>query len=221
MTRQFEGLVTDAALEPYLALADGDRRLAGDFLDLDIAVGDAFQPSLRGLTHALGYRVHAALSEDHGEDWLERDHPTLMPWQRREASGTMRSFASEGEPPDPLGVALALPLGFWVSMFAPEFQRLWDATLHRILQAENGPGPARGEIAWRLARIEDAGERSRRSTAPIIHLELDAIHADIVRLTRRLSPALADLYEPLNLFPDARFDERLSLVPRKATGTVN
>ena len=28
-------------------------------------------------------------------------------------------------------------------------------------------------------------------------------------------------YVPLNLFPDARFDERLSLVPRTATGTVN
>ena len=106
-------------------------------------------------------------------------------------------------------------------MLAPECRRLWDASLHRIVQAEDGSGPGREETARTLHRIDDLRQRSRLQARPVIHLELDAIHADIARLTRRLSPALADLYEPSHRFPDARFDELLSHVPRRPGGVQN
>ena len=74
----------------------------------------------------------------------------------------------------------------------------------------------RGDLAHRLERILDLRKRTFRAGAPIIHWNLKALHADIVKLTRMLSPELAEVHQSLSRFPDARFDAPLERAMRLA-----
>ena len=214
MAHQLETLLSDVDLHPYLDWTNGNRRLACEFHELNFRVGQAIQPSLQGLELALAGRIHDVLSEEFGKNWLEDGNLPLMPVQRRQVVEIKRWLVSLEEDPAPDRMMSALPFGFWVSFFSPEHGHLWDATLHRILQANEDPRPGPGDLARRLATIVAFRERILRPQATIIHLDLNELHADIVRLTRSLSPDLADLHESLSRFPTADFERQLARAKR-------
>ena len=107
----------------------------------------------------------------------------------------------------------ALSFSFWVSMLSPEYDGLWQTTLHRIASRENGKGLARKSLAVPLKAIRMLRNRVAHHE-PILHWNLPAHYANILQITRWLSPAAADWSTLYSRFPDIYPDGGIHLFQR-------
>lgn len=130
-------LLSPDRLSPYLVETDGDWPEAIALYDWNTRIGAAFFESIHYLEIGLRNAIHQTASAELGTDWLTATPTPLSPRARRAVSIAQKRAGGRGAPP---GKTVAeLPLGFWWSLLADEYnRRLWQPALRYAFE-----GPVR------------------------------------------------------------------------------
>jgi hypothetical protein len=190
----FTGLEHALSLERfgrYLQWAGDDRDRALELYALNTAVSESLYTPLQMLEVALRNRIHEVLADRYGDAWLDAAGVLKGEAMRRQVGEAREGLLRKKRVASPGRVVASLTLGFWTSFFGPDYDPLWQRTLHRIARREDGKGLRRKDFSGPLTEIRDLRNRVAHHE-PIIYLPLTARYGDMLQLTRWLSPIAAE-----------------------------
>ena len=143
---------------------------------------------------------------------------TLGENQHFQLSKAYEELAESGRDLAPGRIVSALTFSFWTSMLSPEYEVLWQKTLHGIARREDDKGLRRKDLSSPLRPIRTLRNRVAHHE-PILQWNLLRHYANIEQITRRLSPAAADWCKRYSRFPEVHPAERIALAKaRRSTG---
>lgn len=206
----FEAAISLERFARYLTRADSDRCRALELYALNTQLSEALYTPLQMLEVALRNRIHAVLSEARHERWFDEAGFLRVVHQIVQLSGAYEELGRANRERTPGRVVAALPFGFWTSMIARNYEVLWQATLNRIAQREDGKGLRRTDLSTPLSTIRVLRNRIARHE-PILHWDLPKHNDNIARVTRWLSPAAAEWCERYSRFPEVWPAEGITL----------
>ncbi len=175
----------------YLAWAEGDRVRALELYTLNTQVSETLYTPLQMLEVALRNRVHAVLSDAYNDRWFDDQALITLPNQREQIDKIYQDLTKERKEPNPGRIVAMLTFSFWTSMLSPEYEVLWQKTLHRIARKENGKGLSRKEISRLLMPLRLLRNRIAHHE-PILYWNLPKHHENILQVTEWLSPIAAE-----------------------------
>ncbi len=175
----------------YLAWAEGDRVRALELYTLNTQVSETLYTPLQMLEVALRNRVHAVLSDAYNDRWFDDQALITLPNQREQIDKIYQDLIKERKEPNPGRIVAMLTFSFWTSMLSPEYEILWQKTLHRIARKENGKGLSRKEISRLLMPLRLLRNRIAHHE-PILYWNLPKHHENILQITEWLSPIAAE-----------------------------
>lgn len=218
MNPDFEEALSLERFARYLKWAEGDRTRALELYTLNTQLSEALYTPLQVLEIALRNRIHVVLKDALHDRWFEEEGFLLVENQRRQLAKAHEELADTGKNSTPGRIVAALTFSFWTSMLSPDYEVLWQKTLHRIARRENGKGLRRKDLSGPLAPIRTLRNRVAHHE-PIIQWNLSKHYENIVHLTRCLAPAAADWCEGHSRFPEVHPAERITLAkPPKNLG---
>lgn len=201
----FTGLEHALSLERfgrYLVWAGDDRDRALELYALNTAVSESLYTPLQMLEVALRNRVHDVLADRFGDAWFDADGVLKGESMRRQVAEAREGLTRKRRPATPGRIVASLTFGFWTALVGTDYDPLWQRTLHAIARREDGKGLRRKDFSGPLTEIRDLRNRVAHHE-PIIHLPLMTRHADMLRLTRWLSPIAADWCDAHSTFQAA------------------
>lgn len=175
----------------YLAWAGNDRVRALELYTLNTQLSESLYTSMQMLEVALRNRIHAVMAALHGDEWYLDVTLVPLPHQQQQVQKAIEDIQNDGKTATPGRVVAALTFSFWTSMLSPEYETLWQTTLHRIARKANGKGLRRKDFSGPLRPIRTLRNRIAHHE-PIIAWNLPSHHAKILELTEWLSPAAAE-----------------------------
>src|ERR1700722_3473554 len=127
---RLEQTLSPDRLNPYIALAHGDRQHAIKLYEWNTSLSESFYGVLQGLEIALRNSLHDTLSNAFAApDWY--DQFALEPDQQRTLQKAKQRIIRDGKMINPGRVVAELSFGFWVSILGPAYaQTLWDKYLY-------------------------------------------------------------------------------------------
>lgn len=174
----------------YVAWAGGDRDRALELYTLNTRLSEAFYAPLQALELALRNRIHAVISEAHGERWFETEDLLQAPHQREQVADAIAELVKDGKDPIAGRVVAALTFSFWTAMVSPIYEDLWRSTLSAIAARADGKRLTRKQLSRPLTPIRVLRNRVAHHE-PILHWSLPKHHDQIAEITAWLSPAVA------------------------------
>jgi len=210
VTPDFEEALSLERFARYLEWAEGDRARALELYTLNTQLSEALYTPLQVLEVALRNRVHAVLEDALHDRWFDEPGFLLVENQRRQLAKAHEELADNGKEPTPGRIVAALTFSFWTSMLSPDYEVLWQKTLHRVARREDGKGLRRKDLSGPLAPIRTLRNRVAHHE-PIIQWNLPKHYGNIVQLTRWLSPPAADWCETHSRFPAIHPENRIAL----------
>jgi hypothetical protein len=194
----------------YVAWAGGDREHALALYTLNTQVSEALYIALQTLEVSLRNRIHAAMSEAHGEHWFEDAALIKVAHQLAQVADAKAELEEAGKEPTPGRVIAALSFSFWTAMFSPDYENLWRSVLHKTAKRD-GKGLARKDLSRPLTQIRLLRNRIAHHE-PILHWDLRRHHRAVRELTSWLSPPAYDWSQPLDRFDQVYPAERVVLI---------
>ena len=208
-----EGLEQALSLERfgrYLDWAAGDRARAIELYTLNTRISESLYTPLQMLEVALRNRIHAVLTEARHEDWFH-DAGFLTASQAEQLAKAIEDVRDGAKrEPTPGRIVAALTFGFWTAMFGPEYETLWQTTLHRIARRPDGKGLRRKDFSRPLMPIRMLRNRIAHHE-PVIAWDVPKHYRNIIELTGWLCPAAADWCEAHSRFLEVYPPERIIL----------
>ena len=185
----------------YQEWAGGDRARALEFYALNTRLSEALYTPLQMLEVVLRNRIHTVMSEARHDRWFEDEGFLAIDNQKRQLMKALEEVARSGREPTAGRVVASLTFSFWTSMLAPAYEDLWQRTLHHIARRENGKGLRRKDLSRPLAPIRTLRNRVAHHE-PILQWDLPRQYANILQITRWLSPAAAGWCEQHSRFEE-------------------
>lgn len=189
-SEEIEQFLSLERFERYLIWANGDRQRAIELYTLNTKLSECLYLPLQTLEIALRNRIHAVMSERFGEDWLHHPGAALTPTQIEQVTRAITDIERDRKAPTAGRTVAALTFGFWTAMLGPAHDTLWQKTLNRIAQRENGKGLRRKDFSGPLKPIRDLRNRIAHHE-PILEWHLPTHYRNVLQLTGWLSPAAA------------------------------
>ena len=206
----FESTLSTERFARYLDWAEGDRERALELYALNTQLSEALYTPLQILEVTLRNRIHTVLADSLDERWLSDEGFLVLEHQRLQLARALQELQGIGREPTPSRIVAALTFSFWGSMLSPRYEVLWQTTLHRIAQREDGRGLRRKDLASPMAPIRILRNRVAHHEA-IIYWDLPKHYANIVQLTYWLSPAAGNWGERFSRFPEVYPDGGIAL----------
>jgi hypothetical protein len=197
----FEAAFSLERFSRYLGWAANDRVRAVNLYTLNTQVSESLYTPLQMLEVALRNRIHAVMSELHGEDWVRNVALLLGDHQPAQIENAIRDIQADRKEPTPSRIVAALTLGFWTAMFGRLYEDRWQQGLHRIAKRTDGRGLRRKDFSEPLGRIRKLRNRIAHHE-PVIYSDLHKTHAQILTLIQWLSPPASDWCAAHSRFPD-------------------
>ena len=207
----FETTLSHERFARYLQWAEGDHVRALELYALNTQLSEALYTPLQLLEVTLRNRIHTVLTDSLGECWLSGEGFLVLERQHFQLEKARRDLLDVGREPTPGRIVAALTFSFWGFMLSPKYEVLWQTTLHRIAQREDGRGLRRKDLAAPMAPIRMLRNRVAHHEA-IIHWDLPAHHANILQLTCWLSPAAGTWGKRHSRFPEVYPDGGIALM---------
>lgn len=183
----------------YVRWANGDRDQALRLYALNMRLSAALYVPLQMLEVVLRNRMHVVLADTLGPWWFDRPDILMSAHQPAQLRKARRHLSDQRKAETPDRLVAALTFGFWTSMLSPKHEALWQTILHRIARRDDGRGLRRKDFSGPLFLIRDVRNRIAHHE-PILHREPADRYADMIRLTRWMSPSAADWCEDLCAF---------------------
>ena len=197
----FEATLSLERFARYLEWAEGDRVRALELYALNTQLSEALYTPLQILEVTLRNRIHTVLADSLGECWFSNEGFLVLERQHLQLEKARQELLGVGREPTPGRIVALLTFSFWGSLLSPRYEALWQTTLHRIAQREDGKGLRRKDLASPMARIRTLRNRVAHHEA-IIQWNLPKHYANIVQLTYRLSPAAGNWCQRYSRFPE-------------------
>jgi hypothetical protein len=182
-------LLSPPRLAPYLAASHGDIDAAVTMYDWNSSISAAFFESIHYLEVGLRNAIDATVTHHIGAGWLSSECGLLTPNSRKVLALALRYaggvHAGHGK------IVAELPLGFWWSLLADDYnRRLWQPALRHAFE---------GSTRRRLLHADlDEVRRLRNRIAhhePVHHRDLPGDYRRILDVSRRVSPVLSEHIE--------------------------
>ncbi len=194
----------------YRKWAGGDAERALELYALNTQLSEALYTPMQMLEVALRNRIHSVMTGAKHDRWFEDDGFPVVQIQRDQLVKAVADIRAKNKEPTPGRIVAALTFSFWTSMLSPVYENLWQTTLHHIACREDGKGLRRKDFSRPLNEIRVLRNRIAHHE-PILHWDLPKHHANIMQLTRWLSPAAADWCALYNRFNVVHPPERIVL----------
>jgi hypothetical protein len=213
---EFEQALSLERFARYLEWAGGDRERALCLYTLNTQVSEALYTPLQMLEVVLRNRIHAAMSEAHGERWFDTPGLLAVENQRHQLAKAIEDIEADRKLPTSGRIVAALSFSFWTAMLSPTYESAWQVFLHTIARRENGKGLPRKDLARPLTPIRTLRNRVAHHE-PIIQWNLPQHYENILRITGWLSPAAATWCRAHSRFEQVYPAERIQLAMAAAT----
>lgn len=192
----------------YMALANDDAKKALELYSCNANLSQSLYVPLQGLEVTLRNRIHSVLLKEMGEYWFDVPNFLVLGRQVEDVgeakSRIINTKKKESKSLSSGRIVAALPLGFWVSMFSPEYEQLWQQKLHNIVQG-NKKGITRKTFSAPLRSIRSLRNRIAHHEC-ILDCNVQAQYKKLVELVGFLSPE-AQFWIKENSSFDAVFKE--------------
>lgn len=198
-----------AALSTERLSAYQDR--LGQTRDLDLfahyawnmALSEAFYPSLQVLEVTLRNTIHDAVSRQHGfADWYDGRGIIQFPKDLDMVNQAKKSLALKHKPLDPGRMVAELSFGFWTSLLDRRYEQvLWPCLLKECFPYMPRAIRTRATVSKRFQKIRILRNRIFHHE-PIWHWrDLSEQHADILEAIGWIEKAAGDLLAAVDNFP--------------------
>ncbi len=107
-------------------------------------------------------------------------------------------------------IVAALTFSFWTTMFGPNYETLWQQTLHRVAQRPDGKWLRRKDFSGPLHPVRTIRKQIAHHE-PILNWNLRMRYDNIVTMTEWLSPVAASWCRAHCRFEDLYPQERIVL----------
>jgi hypothetical protein len=182
-------------MQPYMLLANNDRRLALKLYEWNTALSESFYGLLQGLEIALRNAMHSAMCEAYGRaDWY--DVCPLSVGHKEMIRKAQERIIADKKHLIPGKVVSELTFGFWVVLTSPPYaQSLWDKFLHKAFVKKLG----RKAIHKRLDKIRKLRNRIAHHES-ILERNLKDDFSLIVQTVHWICPITAEWLKANNSF---------------------
>lgn len=174
----------------YLAWAAGDRAKAIALYKLNTQLSESLYTPIQMLEIALRNRIHAVMSAAIGETWFDAPECQLDVRQTEQLIQAKQNLAEDGKSKAPGRIVAALTFGYWTAFFNKGYEELWRKQLHHIGQRPEKP-LRRKDFSAALTPIRLLRNRIAHHE-PILEWNLPKHYANMVQITRWLSPVAAE-----------------------------
>lgn len=195
----------------YLEWTGGDRARAVELYTLNTQVSECLYTPLQMLEVALRNRIHAVMRDAYHETWFQDRAIILQDRQAEQVAKAISDIRTERKEVAPGRIVAALTFSFWTSMFSPDYEILWQQTLHRIARRPDGKGLRRKDFSAPLHQVRTIRTRIAHHE-PIIAWDLRKHYGNMVSMTERLSPAAAGWCRTHCRFDEVYPQERIVLL---------
>jgi hypothetical protein len=195
----------------YLRWAAGDRGRAIALYTLNTQISECLYTPLQIVEVALRNRIHATLAEAHHDGWFHEHDFLRGDRQPEQLAKALEDIEANRKEATPDRIVAELTFSFWTAMFGPDYETLWQTTLHRVGQQQDGKGLRRKDFSAPLAPIRIIRNRIAHHE-PIIKWNLAKHHDKMIELVEWLSPAAAEWCREHDRFDKVYPDERIILV---------
>ena len=174
----------------YMAWANGDRARAIALYTLNTQLSESLYTPLQMLEVALRNRIHAVMHEAYHETWFQDETIILKPRQIEQVGMAVADIEFDKKDVTPGRIVAALTFSFWTTMFGPDYETLWQQTLHGIARRPDGKGLRRKDFSGPLHPVRTIRNRIAHHE-PILNWNLRKHYGNIVTMTEWLSPVAA------------------------------
>ena len=139
---------------------------------------------------ALRNRIHAVMHEAYHETWFQDPAIVLKARQVEQVAMAIADIEFNGKDVTPGRIVAALTFSFWTAMFGPDYETLWQKTVHKIARRPDGKGLRRKDFSGPLHPVRTIRNRIAHHE-PILNWNLRKHYGNIVAMTEWLSPPAA------------------------------
>jgi hypothetical protein len=189
--QQLDQALSLERFQRYLDVAQGNKEHAFALYAFNMQVSEALYIPIHMLEVAMRNRFHAVLSAHYGENWFEHPHIALSETQMQQLENAKKDLMREGKDVKSGRIIAALTFGFWTSLLSSDAENLWQQVLHRAARHESGKGLRRKDLSKPLLPIRVLRNRISHHE-PVFHWDLPMHYANLLHITRWLSPIAAD-----------------------------
>lgn len=172
----------------YLNWADDDKERAFYLYALNTQLSEALYTPLQILEVVLRNRFHGVLSDAYGELWFEREGLLKSHNQTNRLARAKQTLAAESKVTTAGAIVSSLTFGFWTGLLSPDYENLWQKTLHKSARDVRGKGLTRKQLIAPLNPIRILRNRIAHHE-PILFWNLPRHHLLMLQITQWLSPA--------------------------------
>ncbi len=191
---------SEARLGRYLEWASGNPATAVQLYTLNAKLSEALYIPLQALELSLRNRIHDAMRQQFGEEWLLDGSPCLHEKQMQKVRRALVELTLNRKAHTSEQVLSTLSFGFWTALLGTEYEALWRKTLHQIASKPNGKRVPRKSLSGPLTTIRKLRNRIAHHE-PILHYNLPRHHDDIQQIIGWLSPEAAQWCAGCDRFP--------------------
>lgn len=210
-SRNLEEALSLERFSRYVGWAEGDREKALYLYGLNTALSEALYTPLQMLEVTLRNRFHTILSEALHENWFDEPGFLATPHQPEQLAKAKAELDENKKAFTPGRIVAALTFSFWTAMLSPQYENLWQTTLHRAARREDGKGLRRKDLSKPLAPIRVLRNRIAHHE-PILEWNLPRHYRNILHITGWLSPDAAEWCAHHSRFESIYPDEPVILV---------
>ncbi len=182
--------ISEERLSRYMIWSAQDKAEALRLYTLNTKLSESLYTPLQILEITLRNRIHHTMETVHSAQWLRNDEMIVFDHQRMQIAEACQSLDGAGKEITPGRIIAALSFSFWTSMVAPEYENLWQKTLHKLAKRKDGKGLTRKEFSRPLAKIRTLRNRVAHYE-PIIHWNLPKYYGEMVQLIEWMCPDAA------------------------------
>lgn len=194
----------------YLDWAAGDRPRGVALYTLNTQVSESLYTPLQMLEVALRNRIHAVMHAAYHETWFQDPAIVLKARQAEQVAMAIADIEFNGKDVTPGRIVAALTFSFWTAMFGPDYETLWQKTLHEIGRRPDGKGLRRKDFSGPLHPVRTIRNRIAHHE-PILNWNLRKHYGNIIAMTEWLSPPAAAWCRAHCRFEDVYPQERIVL----------
>ena len=143
---------SEARLGRYLEWASGNPATAVQLYTLNAKLSEALYIPLQALELSLRNRIHDAMRQQFGEEWLLDGSPCLHEKQMQKVRRALVELTLNRKAHTSEQVLSTLSFGFWTALLGTEYEALWRKTLYQIASKPNGKRVPRKSLSGPLTR---------------------------------------------------------------------
>lgn len=196
--------LSEIRLAAYRPEAGSDLDMVTNyFWNIDLA--EAIVPCLHAIEVALRNSIHAALTDELGDQmWFYR--PGLLGWgQLEQLANALENLSRKRADPTPGRIVAALTFGFWVALFSGNYEHsIWQPDGYKLLRNvfPHAEAISRKQVHTRLNRIRDLRNRVFHHEEIWNLPQLQQMHDEIHETIGWISPTLQKAILSVDNFTD-------------------